>query len=220
MTNALDIIEQKESGGRNVYQGLVPRDVSSASGHFQMIKPTWQRWARAVGVDTGRYPEAIDAPYDVQRQVAEHGFRTEGFSPWKATAGLVGQEANYSANAGGGGGVLSANGTASAPSAFDLHPYLAAGKSLEGVNASLQDRLSHAIQSMPEDLRKGFAINSSYRSPEQQQRLWDAALQKYGSPEAARKWVAPPGHSQHGEGNALDLGYGSDAQRDWIPARQ
>jgi hypothetical protein len=144
--------------------------------------------------------------------------RPDGFRWDDPAAGrnYVGRLANTQA-------ILSSDGTAPSPttataqpSAFDLHPYLAAGKSLEGVNASLQDRLSHAIQNMPEDLRKGFAINSSYRSPEQQQRLWDAALVKYGSADAARKWVAPPGHSQHGEGNALDLGYGSDAQRDWI----
>jgi peptidoglycan hydrolase-like protein with peptidoglycan-binding domain len=46
---------------------------------------------------------------------------------------------------------------------------------------------------------------SGYRSPEYQQQLWDEALARYGSPEAARKWVAPPGSSAHQSGRAMDL---------------
>ena len=49
-------------------------------------------------------------------------------------------------------------------------------------------------------------IRSGYRSVEEQQRLWDNAVKKYGSPEAARKWVAPPGKSNHNKGFAVDLG--------------
>jgi hypothetical protein len=48
---------------------------------------------------------------------------------------------------------------------------------------------------------------SGFRSPERQAQLWQNALSKYGSPEAARKWVAPPGRSQHNHGNAVDLRY-------------
>lgn len=48
-------------------------------------------------------------------------------------------------------------------------------------------------------------IRNSYRSTETQQRLWQNALRKYGSAAAARKWVAPPGHSKHQEGIAADL---------------
>jgi hypothetical protein len=35
--------------------------------------------------------------------------------------------------------------------------------------------------------------------------LWENALAKYGSPEAARKWVAPPGKSMHNRGMAVDF---------------
>lgn len=49
-------------------------------------------------------------------------------------------------------------------------------------------------------------IKSGYRSPERQAQLYEAALKKYGSPERARKWVAPPGKSNHGRGLAADLG--------------
>jgi len=53
-----------------------------------------------------------------------------------------------------------------------------------------------------------LSIVSGYRSPEHQADLFNAAVAKYGSPEAARKWVAPPGHSMHNLGEAVDLGYG------------
>lgn len=52
----------------------------------------------------------------------------------------------------------------------------------------------------------GLSVNSGYRSPERQAELFKAAVAKYGSEQAARKWVAPPGRSKHGEGVAADLG--------------
>jgi D-alanyl-D-alanine dipeptidase len=50
---------------------------------------------------------------------------------------------------------------------------------------------------------------SGYRSSAHQARLWQRALQKYGSPSEARKWVAPPGGSAHQSGRAIDLYLGS-----------
>ena len=58
-------------------------------------------------------------------------------------------------------------------------------------------------------------INSAYRSPERQQELYAAALKKYGSEQEARRWVAPPGKSQHNHGHAVDLGFKDDAARQW-----
>lgn len=49
-------------------------------------------------------------------------------------------------------------------------------------------------------------IVSGFRSRERQTQLWNAALKKYGSAAAARKWVAPPGNSNHEGGFAVDLG--------------
>ncbi len=49
-------------------------------------------------------------------------------------------------------------------------------------------------------------VTSGYRSVAHQAELFKAAVQKYGSEEAARKWVAPPGKSQHGKGMAADIG--------------
>jgi hypothetical protein len=48
-------------------------------------------------------------------------------------------------------------------------------------------------------------ITSAYRSPDVQAKLWDDAVVKYGSEEAARKWVAPPGRSMHNRGVAVDF---------------
>jgi Putative peptidoglycan binding domain/D-alanyl-D-alanine carboxypeptidase len=42
-------------------------------------------------------------------------------------------------------------------------------------------------------------VNSGYRPPWYQKRLWDAAVKKYGSEQGASKWVARPGTSNHGK---------------------
>ena len=47
---------------------------------------------------------------------------------------------------------------------------------------------------------------SGYRTYDHQLRLWTNALIKYGSAAAARRWVAPPGNSNHGWGLAVDEG--------------
>lgn len=103
------------------------------------------------------------------------------------------------------------------PSGY-LSTALASGKSkehLSGLQSAFAEKLAKMLASMPADLKGGITINSGYRSIERQQQLWLEALQKYGSPEAARRWVAPPGNSQHNKGNAADLGYSSDAARQW-----
>ena len=46
---------------------------------------------------------------------------------------------------------------------------------------------------------------SGFRDPVHQKRLWDAALDRYGSASEARKWVAPPGSSPHQSGRAIDF---------------
>lgn len=73
--------------------------------------------------------------------------------------------------------------TSAMPSADGLHPLL----------AKLQNRLPWL------DLSSGF------RSPEDQQRLWQEALAKYGDPEIADNWVARPGTSNHERGLAIDV---------------
>ena len=63
------------------------------------------------------------------------------------------------------------------------------------------------IQGAPPGIAEGLGVLSGTRSIERQTVLWNEALAKYGSPEAARKWVAPPGNSKHNHGEAADLSY-------------
>ena len=49
-------------------------------------------------------------------------------------------------------------------------------------------------------------VTSGWRSEEHQRRLYEAAIAKYGSPAAARRWVLPPVESAHVRGEAVDVG--------------
>lgn len=65
----------------------------------------------------------------------------------------------------------------------------------------------------------GIGIGSYQRSHEDQKRIWDAELLKNGGDASlTRKWVAPPGRSFHGKGNAADLSYENNEARDWAHA--
>lgn len=104
------------------------------------------------------------------------------------------------------------------PSGY-LSSVLASGKGkshIDGMASAFAEKLAKMLASMPDDMKGSVTIKSGYRSVERQQQLWLEALKKYGSPEAARQWVAPPGNSQHNKGNAADLGYSSDASRQWM----
>ncbi|MFC8042660.1 M15 family metallopeptidase [Nocardia sp. NPDC057353] len=61
-----------------------------------------------------------------------------------------------------------------------------------------------------------LSITSGYRSPAEQQALWDEGLATYGSPEEARRWVLPPDESTHVSGDAVDVGPLAGAQ--WLEA--
>lgn len=84
-------------------------------------------------------------------------------------------------------------------------PYLTGGAlrpdAISGLDPMMQNRLLGFMQAAPE----GLQIYSAYRSPELQAQLYENALAKYGDETAARKWVAPPGKSQHNHGRAVDL---------------
>jgi D-alanyl-D-alanine carboxypeptidase-like protein len=53
-----------------------------------------------------------------------------------------------------------------------------------------------------------FLIVSGYRDTARQKELFTKALAKYHSFAEARKWVAPPGHSAHATGCAIDFWFG------------
>jgi hypothetical protein len=87
----------------------------------------------------------------------------------------------------------------------------------DGMNGEFVSRLRVMINAA-RGAGHQVSIGSGYRSPERQAQLFEEAVRKYGSEAAARKWVAPPGKSNHGKGIAADLGFGSDAARDWVHA--
>ena len=87
--------------------------------------------------------------------------------------------------------------------------------SFSGMTPAMQAALANMFQNAPENIRAQLQINSGYRSVALQAQLWAGALKKYGSEAEARKWVAPPGHSQHNAGNAADLKYLSPEAQKW-----
>ena len=89
-------------------------------------------------------------------------------------------------------------------------PYAVGGAtrpdSFTNLNPLMQSRLMDMLMAAREELGPdALKITSAYRSPELQAQLYQNALQKYGSPEVARKWVAPAGRSQHNFGTAVDF---------------
>jgi hypothetical protein len=62
----------------------------------------------------------------------------------------------------------------------------------------------------------GFVVDSGWRSEEYQEHLLRQAVAKYGSEQAASRWVAPPDASAHVSGHAVDIGPSAAAA--WLSA--
>lgn len=90
--------------------------------------------------------------------------------------------------------------------------------SFSGMSADFNEALGNLFRYAPPEVAAALNVSSGYRSNERQAQLWDAALAKYGSADEARKWVAPPGNSQHNHGNAADLKFMSPEARQWVHA--
>ena len=105
---------------------------------------------------------------------------------------------------------------------WDWNPYLVDGgtrpDAISGLQGGFNNSLSAMFAAAPPEIQGQLRIMSAYRSPERQAQLWEEALAKYGSPEAARKWVAPPGNSKHNHGQAVDLRFLGDDARNWVHA--
>lgn len=103
---------------------------------------------------------------------------------------------------------------------FDWSPYRVGGATrpdaLSGMNAQFRAALQGLISSAPNGIREQLQVFSGYRSPTKQAELYNRALEKYGSPQAARQWVAPPNRSQHNKGMAADLKYLSPQAKAWV----
>jgi D-alanyl-D-alanine carboxypeptidase/Putative Flp pilus-assembly TadE/G-like len=70
-----------------------------------------------------------------------------------------------------------------------------------GLHPSLERAVRRLIHAAAGRLR----VVSGYRSTARQTELWEQALTRYGSAEAADDWVARPGASMHERGLAVDL---------------
>lgn len=88
-----------------------------------------------------------------------------------------------------------------------LYGNTSSSEGIDGLDPSFQAALSDLTSAARMELGGNLVIFSGYRSIERQTQLYDAALKKYGSPAAARKWVAPPGSSNHNYGKAVDMRY-------------
>ena len=110
---------------------------------------------------------------------------------------------------------------------YNWQPYAIGGAtrpdSFSSMTPAMQQGLWGLLQGADEALGPGLQVYSGFRSPELQAQLYQNALQKYGSEEAARKWVAPPGRSKHNTGEAADLKWNGtriDQLPENHPARQ
>jgi len=70
----LDALAQIESQNKNIFS-TVDKDYpgqpgSRSQGYFQIDTPTWQQFAAKAGIDVTKYPTAMNAPREVQAQVA------------------------------------------------------------------------------------------------------------------------------------------------------
>lgn len=82
----------------------------------------------------------------------------------------------------------------------------------------LDDHLRIPLQRMIRDCPSSTWLTSGYRPPEYQAVLFADAVAKYGSEQAARRWVAPPGGSNHQRRQAADLGWSDLAGKTWAHA--
>lgn len=102
-SQALPLISKYESGNRNVLTTIQPASgpPNTASGYYQITNPTWSDFSKTVP-GASQYPTAMDAPQDVQTQVAANIYAARGLQPWSSNTNLV----NAVTSAGGGiGGI-------------------------------------------------------------------------------------------------------------------
>lgn len=80
-----------------------------------------------------------------------------------------------------------------------------AEEDINGLSPKLRTRLKKAIAAARADGVR-ITITSARRSEAKQRRLLREAIVKYGSYQAAIKWVLPPEQSAHVQGKAVDIG--------------
>jgi len=81
---------------------------------------------------------------------------------------------------------------AQSPAVTNLDPAL-----LRALRLAARDAAKYEVE---------IVVNSGWRSPEYQERLFRQAVSKYGSKEKAARWVATADTSSHVSGHAVDIG--------------
>lgn len=115
--------------------------------------------------------------------------------------------------------VLVCSGGAAVAAARDAAPTVPSGVAPEGAGD-----VQHLTPAVRRAVRRATAaaaadgvelrVASGWRSRARQAELYAGAVEKYGSPEAARQWVLPPGESEHVRGAAVDVGPAEGAR--WL----
>ncbi len=90
------------------------------------------------------------------------------------------------------------------------------GDDLDGLSPALRTIVDRA-RSEASDADRDLLVVSAYRSRSEQQSIWEFSIGKYGSEEAAVRWVLPPNLSAHVTGEAIDVIPRSSAA--WLESR-
>lgn len=77
------------TGDQNIwnYRHAERPDYFTAGGPYQIVDSTWREGGQLAGVDVSQWQHAIDAPKEVQEQVAHALYDKYGFKPWTKGAG-------------------------------------------------------------------------------------------------------------------------------------
>ncbi|MFN2593623.1 MAG: D-alanyl-D-alanine carboxypeptidase family protein [Actinomycetota bacterium] len=170
--------------------GVFERDLASASALHMRAQSAADASALAAAAESGPYGQ--DDPHAQAAAYAEDNGAAlisclcpAGGTAVQVTVAVEGIRATARA-------ILDPTKLMAASGAADAH----------GLDPKLADALSRLLGAAGGRV----TLVSGYRSPAEQQQLWDAAVAKYGNPEIADNWVAPPGDSMHQRGLAVDLG--------------
>lgn len=92
-------------------------------------------------------------------------------------------------------------------------PWARAIPAADALDPSLERAIGRAVAAAAEDGIE-LRVTSGLRSVAEQRALWDDAVDQYGGPHEAARWVLPPEHSEHVRGRAVDVGPAEGAQ--WL----
>jgi len=101
---------------------------------------------------------------------------------------------------------------AAAASLTDAGPYRATGRTVRLSKEAAAAWKTMVVAAAADGIQ--LVPISGFRPLAYQKGLFKRATKKYGSPRGAARWVAPPGHSEHHTGLALDLGDGTRPDTD------